>query len=58
MVRMGSPVRFRQGLHIGSDQWKRWSGLRLGPVERAMLVVLVFGVVLNGRMPDGEHFPG
>jgi hypothetical protein len=29
-----------------------------GPVEQAMLVVLAFGVVLDGRMPDGEHFPG
>jgi hypothetical protein len=29
-----------------------------GPVERAMLVGVTFGVVLDGRMPAGEHFPG
>jgi hypothetical protein len=29
-----------------------------GPVVRAMLVVLAFGVGLDGRMPNGEHFPG
>ena len=23
-----------------------------------MLVVLAFGMVLNRRLPDGEHFPG
>jgi len=27
MVRMGSPVRFRRGLHINSDQRKRWSAV-------------------------------
>jgi hypothetical protein len=28
MVRMGSPVRFRRGLHTQADQQKRWSLLR------------------------------
>ena len=29
-----------------------------GPVERAMLVVLAFGVALYAPVPDGEYFPG
>jgi hypothetical protein len=29
-----------------------------GPVERATLVNLAFEVVLDGRIPGGEHFPG
>jgi catechol 2,3-dioxygenase-like lactoylglutathione lyase family enzyme len=33
MVRMGSPVRFRRGLHIGSDQRTRWSVPFLGPFD-------------------------
>ena len=59
MVRMGSPVRFRRGAphkpmtSANAGQFRVW-----GPVEQAMLVVLAFGVVLDGRMPDGEHFPG
>jgi hypothetical protein len=46
------------GLHTGSDQRLRWSVPRLGPVEWATLVVLGSGVVLDRRVPDGEHFPG
>jgi hypothetical protein len=29
-----------------------------GSVERAMLVVVAFGVALYAPVPDGEHFPG
>ena len=28
------------------------------PIERATLVVLVFGMALDRRRPDGEYFPG
>jgi hypothetical protein len=33
MVRMGSPVRFRRGLHIASDQRKCWPSSRSGLVR-------------------------
>jgi hypothetical protein len=58
MVRMGLPVRFRRGLHTQADQPKRSLARRLGPVGKAMLVVLAFGMVLDRRLPNGEHFPG
>jgi hypothetical protein len=58
MVRMVSAVRFRRGLHKSlasgnAGQFRVWR-----PVELAMPVAVAFGVPLDRRMPDGEHFPG
>ena len=45
MVRMGSPVRFRPGLHTQADQRKRWLNGRLYPQ----------GAVPPARLPAARH---
>jgi hypothetical protein len=55
---MALPVRFRRGLHKATDQRKRWSVRRLGPIEQAMSAVWASGMALDKGMPDGKHFPG